>query len=49
MREDWIIRDLIDACTIHDNLRKPINSKTRQERIIGKKQSELYPYYGATG
>ena len=48
-REDWIIRDLIDVCTIHDNLRKPINSKTRQERIIGKKQSELYPYYGATG
>ncbi|HRW98985.1 MAG: restriction endonuclease subunit S [Lewinellaceae bacterium] len=49
MREDWIEIELKDACGIHDNLRKPINSSERNKRIQGKQKSELYPYYGATG
>ena len=49
MREDWIECSLIEGCDIHDNLRKPINSKERNERINGKGEDQLYPYYGATG
>ena len=41
-----LISDVVEIC---DTLRKPINSKERKARIAGKKQSELYPYYGATG
>ena len=32
-----------------DSYREPINNKERQERIAGKPDTELYPYYGATG
>ena len=49
MREDWVDVELEEVCEICDNLRKPINSKERNKRIKGKKNSELYPYYGATG
>lgn len=49
MRKDWIKCSLIEGCDIHDNLRKPINSKERNERINGKGEDQLYPYYGATG
>lgn len=49
MREDWIETYLPNVCDILDNLRKPINSAERTKRIEGKKESELYPYYGATG
>ncbi|MDQ6961722.1 MAG: restriction endonuclease subunit S, partial [Mariprofundaceae bacterium] len=49
MREDWEECSLIEGCDIHDNLRKPINSKERNGRINGKTQDQLYPYYGATG
>jgi len=49
MREDWIQSTIVESCGIHDNLRKPINSKERNERISGKKAEELFPYYGATG
>jgi len=49
MREDWIQSTIVESCGIHDNLRKPINSKERNERINGKKAEELFPYYGATG
>lgn len=49
MREDWNETTIVESCEIHDNLRKPINSKERNQRISGKKQNELYPYYGATG
>ena len=38
--------EIVEIC---DNLRKPINSKERQQRIEGKAKSSLYPYYGATG
>lgn len=49
MREDWEECLLIEGCDIHDNLRKPINSKERNVRINGKSEDQLYPYYGATG
>ncbi|MFV0541350.1 MAG: restriction endonuclease subunit S [Aestuariibaculum sp.] len=49
MKEDWVEYTIEESCEIHDNLRKPINSKERKERISGKKSEELYPYYGATG
>jgi type I restriction enzyme S subunit len=49
MKEDWVESTIINVCDIHDNLRKPINSKERNNRINGKKPNELYPYYGATG
>ncbi|MDC1056518.1 restriction endonuclease subunit S [Flavobacteriaceae bacterium] len=49
MREDWIECSLIEGCDIHDNLRKPINSRERNDRINGKSEDELFPYYGATG
>lgn len=45
----WKYITLGEAAEIYDNLRKPINSKERNIRISDKKQSELYPYYGATG
>lgn len=49
MREDWIDVELEEVCEILDNLRKPINSNERNERIKGKDINELFPYYGATG
>ncbi|MFZ2398123.1 MAG: restriction endonuclease subunit S [Smithella sp.] len=45
----WVIADLQDAVDVFDNLRKPINFDEREKRIAGKKENELYPYYGATG
>lgn len=45
----WPIMLLEDAVEICDNQRKPVNSKERAKRLVGKKQEELYPYYGATG
>lgn len=36
---------LENAFDIRDDLRKPLNSKTRSEMKVG----ELYPYYGANG
>ena len=47
--QKWEYVAFCDAVDICDTLRKPINSKERSKRIAGKKQSELYPYYGATG
>ena len=48
-KRQWDYIPLGDAVDICDTLRKPINAKERQVRTSGKKQSELYPYYGATG
>jgi type I restriction enzyme S subunit len=45
----WQLKKLGEVCNILDNLRKPINSTERQQRISGKNEDELYPYYGATG
>lgn len=40
---------LSDVADILDSFRKPINLTERTNRIQGKKENELYPYYGATG
>lgn len=40
---------LSEVADILDSFRKPINSTERTKRIQGKKENELYPYYGATG
>lgn len=49
MNTKWKYVPFCDAVEICDSQRKPINSKERGDRIEGKTQSELYPYYGATG
>lgn len=49
MREDWIECKLEECSLVLDNLRKPINSSERQNRIANKKIEDLFPYYGATG
>lgn len=49
MNNEWRYVPLSEAVDVLDTLRKPINSKERVARIEGKAQSELYPYYGATG
>ena len=45
----WTICSLEQVANILDNLRKPINSNERDARINNKHESELFPYYGATG
>ena len=49
MKSKWEYIPFCDAVEIWDTLRKPINSKERSARIEGKAETELYPYYGATG
>lgn len=49
MSSNWNVVPFTEAVDICDTLRKPINSSERASRIKGKEQSELYPYYGATG
>lgn len=49
MENRWEYVPFEQAVEICDSLRKPINSKERSNRISGKAQSELFPYYGATG
>ena len=49
MSINWNVVPFTEAVDICDTLRKPINSSERASRIKGKEQSELYPYYGATG
>lgn len=46
---NWIYKPLYETVELFDTFRKPINSKERASRIIGKNKLELYPYYGATG
>lgn len=48
-QKQWDIVPLAEAVDICDTLRKPVNSKERQGRISGKREDELFPYYGATG
>ena len=45
----WDLKKIPDVAEILDNLRKPVNAKERQRRIINKPLDQLYPYYGATG
>ena len=45
----WNRTSLENCVDILDNLRVPVNAEERQKRIQSKEESELYPYYGATG
>ena len=47
--EGWEEVSLENVVDILDSQRKPINNKERANRIAGKDDSDLYPYYGATG
>lgn len=46
---NWTVKSLEDICQILDSKRIPINNSERNERITGKNEFDLYPYYGATG
>jgi type I restriction enzyme S subunit len=48
-KDNWKQVKIKDCCDILDNLRKPISAIEREKRIEHKTQSELFPYYGATG
>jgi type I restriction enzyme S subunit len=45
----WERKRLGEVCEFLDSMRIPVNDGERQKRIAGKKQTELYPYYGANG
>lgn len=45
----WVRATLDDVVDVRDFEREPINSSERESRINGKNESDLYPYYGATG
>ena len=47
--DGWVWATLANCVEILDSQRIPINAKERGKRISGKSESELYPYYGATG
>lgn len=47
--KSWKWMTLENCVDILDSKRIPVNSRKRKERIAGKPESELYPYYGATG
>ena len=47
--EGWMWTTLEDCTEILDSQRVPINAKERETRITGKPETELHPYYGATG
>lgn len=47
--DEWEVVPLEKCAEIKDNLRAPINANERGKRLLGKKQEDLYPYYGATG
>ena len=45
----WTWATLEESVDILDSQRKPINRKERNSRIEGKSESDLFPYFGATG
>ena len=47
--EGWEIVNLEECVDILDSQRIPINATERNERISGKSEDALFPYYGATG
>ena len=47
--QGWSRVLLEDIADVLDFEREPINSSERESRINGKNESDLYPYYGATG
>jgi type I restriction enzyme S subunit len=47
--DGWRWGKLGEVCEFLDSRRIPINDSERTRRIANKKQSELFPYYGANG
>ena len=47
--DNWCWARLNCIIINYDSYRKPVNSADRKNRVIGKNENELYPYYGATG
>ena len=47
--EGWARTSLREVCDILDHRRIPVNHRERSRRIAGKRDEDLYPYYGATG
>jgi type I restriction enzyme S subunit len=45
----WARAKLDDVADVLDSEREPINSSERGQRIAGKAEADLFPYYGATG
>lgn len=45
----WVMSTIGEWCLNLDSKRLPINSDERKNRLHGKADSELYPYFGATG
>jgi len=49
LRNNWVWSTLEECVEILDKKRIPVNKTERLKRIEGRKESELVPYYGATG
>ena len=47
--QQWPMRRLREVCEFLDSRRVPVNDSDRAKRTAGKKESELFPYYGANG
>ena len=45
----WKWVKLGEVANFFDRMRKPVNEPERRMRILGKKEPELFPYYGANG
>ena|SRR3989338_501018 len=49
LADGWRWVRLGEVCDFLDSRRVPVNDADRAKRIAGKKQSQLFPYYGANG
>ena len=47
--DGWKWAKLGDVANFFDSKRKPVSQTERRKRIFGKKESQLFPYYGANG
>ncbi|MEA3359592.1 MAG: restriction endonuclease subunit S [Thermodesulfobacteriota bacterium] len=47
--KNWALVKLDNICEILDRQRIPVNASDRDDRIAGKNENQLFPYYGATG
>ncbi len=47
--DGWVWSTLGEVVEVLDARRIPVNSSEREKRISGKGESDLYPYFGATG
>jgi type I restriction enzyme S subunit len=45
----WVLARFGECVDILDSQRVPVNAEERENRITGKSQAQLFPYYGATG